>query len=168
MIVGQCLLSLQEGVGLTILGHGSSLCKRAEIGRVRCTTFLIFPLFEKANFWPTVTLTVFFFFHRKQERCRGAPTLSDVIYINMWSWLSANLLHSFASWRIFEQQKLLTWRVHSGWGVFSTLLKLSIRLRSITAIHLALKSHMNVVWWSKRHAMLPSDWCDTFNIPNLP
>ena len=88
-----------------------------------------------------------------EGQCRGGPTLSDLIYINMWSWLSANQ-HSFVSWRIFGHQKLLTWWVHYGWGVFSTILELSIRSRSITAVHLALKSHMNAVWRSKRHAML--------------
>ena len=43
-----------------------------------------------------------------EGQCRGGPTLSDLIYINMWSWLSANL-HSITSWRIFGHQKLLTW-----------------------------------------------------------
>ena len=75
---------------------------------------------------------------------------SDVIYINIWSWLSANL-HSIASRMIFGHRKLLMWWVG---GVFSTTLKLSIRSRSITAIHLALTSNMNAVRKSQRHAML--------------
>ena len=43
-----------------------------------------------------------------------------------------------------------------GWGGggFSTILKLSIRSRLITAIHLAFKSHMDATWRSQRHAML--------------
>ena len=41
-----------------------------------------------------------------------------------------------------------------GLGVFSTILKLSIRLRSFAAIHLALNSHLNVVWRSQRHVIM--------------
>ena len=78
MIVGQCLLSLQEGVGLTILGHGSSSCKCAQIGRVCCMSFLIFPLFDKANFWPTVTLTVFW------ERWGRVPYSSKFSWHNIF------------------------------------------------------------------------------------
>ena len=62
--------------------------------------------------------------------------------------------YTCASRMIFGHQKLLTGWVHSGWGVFSTKLKLSIRSRSITAVHLALKSHMNAIRRSQRHAML--------------
>ena len=70
---------------------------------------------------------------------------------------------------IFGHQKLLTRWVHSGWGVFLTILKLCIRSRLITAIHLALQGHMNAVWRSQRHAMLlltgktlkPHDLCRT-------
>ena len=50
MIVGQCLHGLQEGVGLTILGHGSSSCKHVQIGRVCCAPFSIFPLLKKQIF----------------------------------------------------------------------------------------------------------------------
>ena len=53
--------------------------------------------------------------------------------------LIANLLHSNA---ISGHQKLPACWVHSGWGVFSTMLKLFIRLTSITAVHLALNSHI--------------------------
>ena len=68
--------------------------------------------------------------------------------------LIANLLHSIASRTISGHQKLLACWVHSGLGVFSTILKLSIRSRLITAVHLALSSHINAVWRSQRHAML--------------
>ena len=48
-------------------------------------------------------------------------------------------------------------KVHSGWGggrgYFSTILKLPIRSRSITAVHLALNSHINTIWRLQRHAM---------------
>ena len=68
--------------------------------------------------------------------------------------LIANLLHSTASRTISEHQKLLACWIHLGWGIFSTVLKLSIRSRSITAIHLALNCHMNAIRRSHRHAML--------------
>ena len=68
--------------------------------------------------------------------------------------LIANLLHSIASRTISGQQKLLACWDHSGWGVFSTILKLSIRSKLITAVHLALNSHINAVWRSQRHAVL--------------
>ena len=84
------------------------------------------------------------------SKLRGGPTLV-LSYTSTRDKLIANLLHSFASRTISGHQKLLACWVHSGWGVFSTILKLSIRLRSITAVHLALYSHINVVW---RHAML--------------
>ena len=66
--------------------------------------------------------------------------------------LIAYLLHSIASRTIFGYQKLLACWVHLGWGgggVLSTTLKLSIRSRSIVAVHLALNSHINTVWRSK-------------------
>ena len=53
-----------------------------------------------------------------------------------------------------EGIELLVCWVHLSWGVFSTVLKLSIRSRSITAVHLALNSHMNAIWRSHRHALL--------------
>ena len=56
--------------------------------------------------------------------------------------LIANLLHSIASITISWHWKLLECWVHSGWGVFSTILKLSIRLKSITTIHLARNPHL--------------------------
>ena len=72
----------------------------------------------------------------------------------------ANCLHSIASRTISRHQKHLACWVHLGWegggggAVFATILKLSIRLRSITFIHLALNSHINAVWRSQRHEML--------------
>ena len=57
--------------------------------------------------------------------------------------------HSNASKMISGHQKLPVCWVHSGWGVFSTMLKLSIRSRLIAAVHLALNSHINAVWKSQ-------------------
>ena len=65
--------------------------------------------------------------------------------------LIANLLHSIASRTISGHQELLAYWVHSGWGVFSTILKLSIGSRSITAIHLA---HLEVT----KACNVTSDW----------
>ena len=68
--------------------------------------------------------------------------------------LIANLLLSIASRTISGHQKLLVCWVHSSWEVFSAILKLSVRARSITTVHLARNSHMNAVWRSHKHAML--------------
>ena len=68
--------------------------------------------------------------------------------------LIANHLHPNASTAISGHQKLPACWVHSGCGVFSTMLKLSIRSRLITAVHLALNSHINAVWKSQNRAKL--------------
>ena len=54
----------------------------------------------------------------------------------------------------FGQSEASNMMGYSGWEVFSTILKLSSRSKSITAVHLALKGHINAVWRSQRHAML--------------
>ena len=111
----------------------------------------------------------------KREREMGGrqrrSDTSDVIHqhVILIDKLIANLLHSIASRTISEHQKLLACWVHSGWGVFSTVLKLCIRLRSITAVHLALNSHMNAIWKSVTQACnVTSDWRDTFSIMKTP
>ena len=82
---------------------------------------------------------------------RGSPTLvmSYHQHVILIVKLIANLLHSIASRTISEHQKLLACWVHSGWGAFSTILKLSIRSRSITAVYLALNSHLYAIWRSQ-------------------
>ena len=63
--------------------------------------------------------------------------------------LIANMLHSIVSTAISRHQKLLACWVHSVSGVFSAMLKQTIRLKLITSVRLALNSHMFAVWRSQ-------------------